>query len=219
MAARFNIAFGALALAATGCYAPGSSNESLTESIVVTSRNETTDFGSFHTFFLRPEVRVLEEKDGILPGPDDEPELLPDVAAAPLLAETKKNLIARGYQEVDVKDDADLAVELVYARAIFSDYYCYYWYDWGYWGYPGWGYYYPYSCSTVAWTSGMLITNAFDLKSAVEPPPNAPNVLRGAWFSSVYGVEVDSKDYLVDRAVDGISQAFAQSPYFKAGTP
>jgi len=210
--------FGAMAL--TSCYAPAGSSESLTESIVVTSRDPDTNFGTFHTFFLRPEIRVLAEKQGLPPEEGAEPEYLPDVAAAPLLLETTQNLINHGYTAVDAKEDADLAVELVYMRALYSDYYCYYWYDWGYWGYPGWGYYYPYSCDTVAWTSGMLVTNAFDLKMGTTPPGGTPGVLRGAWFSSIYGVEVDSKDYLIDRAVDGIHQAFVQSPYFKAaGTP
>jgi hypothetical protein len=199
------------------CYTPPAPEERLDDSIIVTSRDDVADFGSFQTFFIRPDIRILDEGvDGTLP---EVSETLDPAAAGPLLDETRANLLARGYTEATSMVGADLAVELLYARAIYSDYYCYYWYDWGYWGYPGYYYYYPYSCDTVAWRSGMLVTSATDLSSAAPAPvalPAANTFLRGVWFSGVYGVEVDSNATLVQRAVDGIDQAFVQSPYFSA---
>lgn len=220
-------------LALTACYAPPAPDERFEESIVATARDDEAEFGAFQTFFVRPDVRVLDDDamdddgDGIIDIVDP-PETLPVATALQLISATQEQLIARGYQQADTAEEADLGVELIYGRALFSYYYCYYWYDWYYWGYPGYGYYYPYSCDTTSWRSGMLVTNVFDLTA---PRPEAPpptdgtgtsrpiGYLRGLWFSGVYGVETGTSDFLVDRAVEGIEQSFKQSPYFTAATP
>ena len=226
-----------------GCYAPPSTDEQFEDTVVITSRDGEADFARFQTFFLRPNVRVLDEEllAAVESGGEILPETLPDNLASPLLEETRAQLLARGYREAAVPTDAELAVELVYARNISSDYYCYYWSDWAYWGYPSYNYYYPYSCDTVTWRSGMLVTNVADMTSvappnvpeAVQPvadpaavPPAEPagalppavrdTLLRGIWFSGVYGAEIESAAYVAARAVEGIDQAFEQSPYFSS---
>jgi hypothetical protein len=214
---------GALSSYSMGCYSPPISEERLQESIVITTRDETADFGAYRTFFVRPEIRVLDEStlDKGTTVDDDgtsvETELLSADLADPLIAETRENLIARGYTEASVLEGVDLGVELVYLRTIVSDYYCYYWGDWGYWGYPGATYYYPYGCTGSAWQSSMLVTNAVDLAAAARDEADQP--LRGIWFSGVYGVEAESAQFVAARAVAGITQAFNQSPYFAASAP
>lgn len=208
-----HIAIGASSLVA--CYAPPAPDERFEDSIVVTSRDETANFGSFQTFFIRPDVRVLDE-DLVEMGNEAGETLSPETSSA-LIEQTRQNLIARGYREAAVATEADLGLELVYARTIYTDYYCYYWSDWAYWGYPGYYYYYPYSCDTAAWRSGMLVTNAIDLADAgpaPQAPPATSSFLRGLWFSGVYGAEIESNAYLVQRALEGIDQSFVQSPYF-----
>jgi hypothetical protein len=211
----------------SGCYLPPSSDEQFEDSIVITSHDDGADFATFQTFFVRPGVRVLDEEvlEAAAGGGDIIPEALPDELAAPLVEETRQQLLSRGYREVAVSGEADLAVELVYARNISSDYYCYYWSDWSYWGYPGYNYYYPYSCDTVTWRSGMLATNVIDL-TLVAPAGAAPvdqnttlsrdSFLRGLWFSGIYGTEIETAAYVAARAVQGIDQAFEQSPYFSS---
>lgn len=182
----------------------------------MTSRDDATDFGTFQTFFVRPDVRVLDEANLVV-DPGVLPETLAPDTAAILVDQTTQNLIARGYQPAVTATEADLAVELVYARTIYTDYYCYYWSDWAYWGYPGYYYYYPYSCDTASWRSGMLVTNAIDLRDAGPAPevtPTTNSFLRGVWYSGIYGAEVDTNAFLVQRAQEGIDQAFVQSPYF-----
>jgi hypothetical protein len=208
-------------LTAVGCYYPPSDTEQFDDSVVVTSKDEAADFTKYQTYFIRPEIRVLDEELLDSSGGADLPqETLPAESATSLLRQTEQQLQARGYRPAASRDAADLAVELVYGRNIYSDYYCYYWSDWYYWGYPGYYYYYPYSCDTVAWRSGMLVTNVVDVKGVVPAPttttsPNIPGtVLRGLWFSGVYGVEAESADFVEARAVQGIDQAFKQSPYF-----
>jgi hypothetical protein len=207
-----------------GCYYPPSSDEQFEDSVVITSHDGVADFARYQTFFVRPAVRVLDEEllEAAAAGEALLPETVPDELASPLLEETRRQLLARGYREAAAVDEAELAVELVYARNISSDYYCYYWSDWAYWGYPSYNYYYPYSCDTVTWRSGMLVTNVIDLTSVLAPDVAAPAassngaLLRGVWFSGIYGAELESAAYVVGRAVEGIDQAFEQSPYFSS---
>lgn len=221
------IVFSATTLAA--CYSPPAPDDRFEDTIVVTSSDEAADFTAFQTFFVRPEIRVLDESeenqgttqtqqsvdDGT---PAVTVETMPAAMATSVIDSVTQNLIARGYRPAAAKNEADLAVEIVYLRAVFSDYYCYYWSDWYYWGYPGYSYYYPYSCDTAEWRSGMMVTNVVDLKSAGPARAAAPmgnSVLRGVWFSGIYGVESESGSSM-QRAVDGIDQSFEQSPYLTA---
>jgi hypothetical protein len=224
-------------LTLAACYAPPAPDERFEESVVVTAHDEVAPFQAYQTFYVRPEVRVIDEGADGMPG-----ETLSPVVAQPLIDATQRNLIERGYRAADSKDDADLAVELAYLRAIYSASYCYdwwYWWDYAYWGYY---YYYPYgSCDTAVWRSGMMITNMTDLMSggpvtpmpivpsepsvdgvapAINALPSASATLRkGVWFSGIYGVELDSTSFVAQRAVDGIDQAFEQSPYLTSAAP
>ena len=206
-----------------GCYAPPSSDEAFEESIVVTSHDEGTDFGTYGTFFVRQEIRILDE------GREEDdpavPEVVSPAVAGPLLDATVANLTQRGYTAAATAAEANLSVELVYLRSVNSQQYCYAyygWYDYYYWGYPYYPYY-PY-CDTSVWRSGTLLTYAMDTAIVPVPPPvgdagaggAGDKVLRSVWTSAIYGAEVDSVQYVQERAVAGINQAFIQSPYFTA---
>ena len=196
------------------CYWTPTENERLEDAVVVSARDPAADLGAFTTFFVRPDIRVLEEDNG-LPS-TSAMDVIPDPIAAPLLSATRSNLVERGYTEAASSDDAELAVDLVYVRGVQSEYYCTYWGDWAYWGYPGWSYYFPYPCGTSEWHSGMLTTHIVDLAAAQaesEAEPGTAGIVRGVWFSAVYGAEVESVSFVTARAVDGIDEAFAQSPY------
>lgn len=209
------------------CYSPPAPDERFEDTIVVTSSDENADFATFQTFFVRPEIRVLDDSGESADGAESaDPAVAADVAvetmpaamATSVIDTVTQNLIARGYRQAAAKTEADLAVEIVYLRTISSDYYCYYWSDWYYWGYPGYSYYYPYSCDTAEWRSGMMVTNVVDLKSAGPPRAAAEmgnSVLRGVWFSGIYGVQIESSSSM-QRAVEGIDQSFEQSPYLTA---
>jgi hypothetical protein len=196
------------------CAAPPPDSERVDESIVITKYAPGTDFGSYQTYYLRPEIRVFKESG------EDEP-LDADVAD-PLLDLTRKNLDSRGYTETAAPSEADLGVEVMYTDQINTTYWCYYWWDPYYWGYPAWGYY-PYygGCDTTMWRSGMLGTVMVDLVVARENEPGigaggeggGPGIseLPGIWASGVYGAGLTSAD-----ARDGINQAFKQSPYLRA---
>jgi len=194
-----------LGLLVVSCGSPPPSEELLSQSVVLTKYAPNADFASFHTFFLRPEIRTL--------GDDGEVDTVDPEKAQPLLDATESNLVARGYQPV-AKDEAELAVELDYLAVVSSATWCYSWWDSGYWGTSGSGYY-PYGCGTDVWRSDMLATHIVDLTDAQTNPDGSdggaggtPANFSAIWFSGVYGVGLDSRD-----AQKGIDQAFAQSPY------
>lgn len=213
--------YAAIAVAAlSGCYAPPSTDDAFEESVVITSHAETADFSQYRTFYVRPEVRLLDEELGV----NENPEFVSPAVAAPLVQTTRDNLAARGFIEAASKEEANLAVELVYLRSVNSQQYCYAyygWYDSYYWGYPYYPYY-PY-CDTSVWRSGTLVSYAMDTAVVPVPPPVgdagagiADKVMRTVWTSAIYGAEVDSLQYVQERATAGINQAFIQSPYFTA---
>jgi len=218
-----HLLYAATAVAAlSGCYAPPSTDEAFDDAVVITSHDEEADFSQYRTFYVRPEVRLLDEEIGV----NENPEFVAEAIATPLVNATRDNLTARGFEEADSKEEADLAVEVAYLRNVNSQQYCYAywgWYDYYYWGYYP-GYYYPY-CDTSVWRSGTLLTNVVDM-TGVEPAPvppiaDGPGLPDGAlvntvWASGIYGAEVDSLQYVEQRAISGINQAFVQSPYFAA---
>ncbi|HKO46815.1 MAG TPA: DUF4136 domain-containing protein [Polyangiaceae bacterium] len=201
-------------LLASGCGAPPPTEDLLNQSLVLTKYAPRVDFTAFRTFYLRPEIRTLND-DGTADTVDAE-------KAQPLLEATERNLLARGYQAV-AKDDAELAVELDYLAIVSSATWCYSWWDTGYWGYPSYPYY-PYygGCGTDVWRSDLLATHIVDLTQANANPDggeagaggNGPINVLGIWFSGVYGVGLNSRD-----AVQSIDQAFAQSPYLSTASP
>jgi len=186
----------------------------MSQSIVLTKYAPGANFGAFHTFFIRPEIRILADNDMT--------EVVDDALAAPLVAQTAQNLIARGYEQVDDKADAELGVEMVFVHSVHSAVSCYSWWDPDYWGYPGWGYY-PYygGCSGTTWRAGTLATMIVDLTPARNEggeggeagAESGDKLLSSIWFSGVYGVESAFGDASLARAHEGIDQAFAQSPY------
>jgi hypothetical protein len=203
---RVRLVSAVLGLLVAGCGSPPPSEELLNQSVVLTKYEPNVNFGSFHSFFLRPEIRTLGE-DGTIDTVD------PD-KAQPLLDATERNLLARGYQPAS-KDVAELAVELDYLAVVSSATWCYTWWDSGYWGTPGWGYYPYYGCGTDVWRSDMLATHIVNLSDARSNSDGSDGGADGTaanlsalWFSGVYGVGLDSRD-----AQQGIDQAFAQSPY------
>jgi len=200
-----------------GCAAPPPESDRLSESIVLTRHADGADFSSFRTYYLWPDVMTISD--------DGEPTPIDEKYATPLLNTVTKNMAERGFVAVD-RQDAELGIELGYVEHVSTAYWCYYWWNPYYWGYPAWGYYPYYPCDATVWKSGMLATTMTDLTPALENPDGGglgdgaggegggsggPGILRGIWFAGVYAVSPTTSG-----GVDGINQAFKQSPYIKA---
>src|ERR1041385_664975 len=225
-----SVVLAAWSLLAGACTSVPSAEVRAGEPIILTLQAPKSDFGKYRTFFLKPQIPSFTDQ-----GQDT----IDQSTAQPFLDATRNNLIARGYREADRQTDADLAVEMMFAKNVSSSVWCYSWYDPYYWGYPAWSYY-PYygSCDTTVWRSGLLATIIVDLTPArVSPGGNqvkaaiagdasslpgidsgttAPSSSQvpGVWFSGVYGVELAAQTTLA-----GIDQAFAQSPYLVSSSP
>lgn len=195
-----------------GCAPASPSDESLTSSIVVTRRAADANFTAYRTYFLRPEIRELTTNGSGA--------ALDSSVANPLLDETRKQMNARGYESVDDKTAADLAVEMVYVSSEWVATYCYSWWDPYYWGYPSWYYYPYYGCTGSTYQTSTLATMLTDVRPARdglarEPQVDSglpPQVLHGIWFSGINGLVLSTADSL-QKGLDGIGQAFQQSPY------
>ena len=196
------IAF-ALCLGVLGCASPDE-NADDDQSIVVTRHavdadgEDRADFSRFGTFHLRPTIKQV--KDGEIVDVDD-------AVATPLLEATSRNMEERGYVAEADPATAELGVEMLYLDQVNSAYYCYSWWDPYYWGYPGWGYYPYYGwCDGTVWKSGALVTVITNQAVPVDEGKRIP----GIWFSGVYAVSLSAQ-----QAIDGIDQAFIQSPYIE----
>jgi hypothetical protein len=203
-----------LSSAASCVYYPDS-DERLDDEIIYTRYDKEADFGEYKTFSISPEVIAFEEDDG-----DLEREPLDEDAAEALIDRTVSNLKARGYTQVDSEANPDLGVTISVLKGTVTTYYADYW---GYyWGYPYYYYYYPYY-SSYSYDTGTLVVDTVDLKNAPPPEPDAglpeegelPGKLKVAWTGLVYGVASSSKSVNLQDALDGIDQAFKQSPYFE----
>jgi hypothetical protein len=197
-----------------GCSPAPPSDEALASSVIITKHAPDAKFSAYRTYFLRPEIRQFTS-DGTLTPIDPQ-------YATPLLDETKKQMAARGFQLVENKADAELAMEMVYSATAWTATSCYSWWDPYYWGYPGWYYYPYYGCSYSTWQTNTLTTTIVDLTparatgaspmAAVRVDDGGVGVLGSLWFSAIYGI-MFSEATSVQRGLDGIDQAFVQSPY------
>jgi len=87
------------------------------------------------------------------------------------------------------------------------------WPGWGYWpGYgPGWGWGYPGYVGRVTYETGTVFVDMIDPNDpapAVEPP-EIPVV----WTGALRGILSGGAATAATRIVDGLNQAFDQSPY------
>lgn len=119
----------------------------------------------------------------------------------PLLEQIRKNLDARGYTRVNKNANPDVGIN-VYVLDNLSFYqqvnYPYYY------GYSSY-YYYPY-VSTYAQNTASLIIEMVDLRNV--SPDNKVRVVWTTYMGDLYKA-VDRRQ----QSLDGIDQAFVQSPY------
>ena len=127
-----------------------------------------------------------------------------------LLDAVERNMNALGFEKVgDPKTDNPDVVAIigVVAQENWFLYSYYYWYDYWYWYYPG---YYP--VYAVSYPSGSAIIMLVKPDEATKDDngiAQAPVI----WVAGVWGALSDSSNSNIARVVDGIDQAFDQSPY------
>ncbi|MXV53250.1 DUF4136 domain-containing protein [Pedobacter sp. HMF7647] len=194
-----------------GCRKTPDLDELSTKPLVGTAQDKATNFSSYKTYFVSDTVAYLSDtsEDTILVG----------ATALKLVTAFKDNMASRGYTFVQKNQKPNLGVRLgvvkdlnvgVYYPGYWDGYY-WYWPPY-YWGYPNWGYYYPFSVA-YAYTTGTVISSMIDLKNPVIT--DNKKELKVLWNSVIAGALGDNPDANVQAGVDGINQAFSQSPYIK----
>jgi hypothetical protein len=186
-----------------GCY-PGGPEFTDDLDVVYTTYDEDYDFGAAATFAIPDKIVIDVEVNN---NGDTTYEYMKDIYAQPLLQKMAANMTSLGYQQVSIDGNPDL---LLMPAAMSSTTYFYdYWYCWWYGGYyPGWGWYYPPYYTVSSYTTGSLIM------TLVDPNNDSPiGRAQSAWIGAANGLLSNSTD--INRALDAVDQAFAQSPYLK----
>ena len=186
----------------SGCY-PGGADFTEDYDVVYSNHRPSYDFQSQATYALPDKIVVDVEIDR----GDTTYIYMKDIYAQPILERIKTNMASLGWTEVNIGGSPD--VLLMPAGTTTTTFFYDYWYCWWYGGwYGGWGWYYPPYVTISSITTGSLIMTISD---PMEETPIGKT--ETAWVAILNGVM--SGTYNVNRVLDGIDQAFQQSPYLK----
>jgi hypothetical protein len=199
-----SICVGFAALTLVSCY-PGTIESTEELGTVTTLFDPNEDFTQNSTYSLADTVMHICEG---LPG-DNDCIAITRIYDEEILDKVEAEMTALGYTRVDfdVNNPPDMVVSVsAVARkgyAIIGSY-C----DWWYWYYPYYCYYPPMWTAVEYETGTVFVTMEDPDRPDSANPPRIPIV----WTGVVNGV-LSSPSVTVQRVLDGIGQAFAQSPY------
>jgi len=134
-----------------------------------------------------------------------------------LIARVRAELIAMGWREVtDVRAERPDVVVLMAVTEQTNTGVAYggWWSDWGWWpGWPAtygsdWAWGYPANAVTFTYETGTLLITMLDVQHGNESTKRVPLL----WAAGVNGVLTSTS---LDGALNGIDQAFTQSPYLE----
>ena len=199
---------GALVLAffQYGCLKSPDYDQLSSEFVVTTNTDSATNFSTLKTYYISDSITYIQN------GTDS---IIKDASSQKLVDAVKANMTARGFTFVPKGSKPNIGVMMgiaknTYVGVIYSGWWDAYagWWDPWYWGwyYP---YYYPWSVAYTV-TTGSVIVTMVDLKN-----PAVSNTLRIIWTGFMGGAVGDNLATNVDRGVNSINQAFAQSPLVK----
>ena len=224
-AATITVGGAAAAIAVGSCVDTPTIEELAAQTVVVTQVEQGVSFDAYATFAIGdviPTVRV--------PGADAEASGSVDPAiAAPTLDAIAAELTARGYRRVPLAERPDLGVAVTAVIRVRAEIYPYgAWWGFGaaeggYCGYAGSPFVSGFAVTSPAlWQSGALVIELYDLRLArvIADPSGAPSVaaptaaapIPVVWAAFVYGVLGGPDAAPPAPPIDGIRQAFAQSP-------
>jgi hypothetical protein len=172
--------------------------------MVWTEYDESVDFSTYKTYFV-PDTLLVDSTMS----PEDKAYI--QEYYENILVEINANMTALNYVKVDssANPDIGLVISIVtQTNYVFS--YSYWYYYPPYWGYPGYGYSYPWATYMGSYEEGALIFDMADLKNINHQGQN----ISGIWSALCGGILTGSTSTTISkRLIDGIDQAFTQSPY------
>lgn len=173
--------------------------------VVQTDAAKGVAFENYKTYYISDTVALISSSKTDT--------LLPADAALQIVNTIKSNMDARGYTFVPKALKPDLGINTIAVKDVDVGVV----YPGWWWGYPGywdpwyWGWYYPYYYPwSVAYavTTGSVIGEIIDLKNV-----NTDQKLQVVWTMSLNGALGSSNASNLQRAIDGVNQAYMQSPY------
>ncbi|MBQ8502450.1 MAG: DUF4136 domain-containing protein [Bacteroides sp.] len=183
--------------------------------LVYTNYDKSADFNAYTMYYLPDSILVIGDKK--------EAEYWDDEDAVAILNAYAANMENHGYMRTFLRDEADLGMQVSYVKST------YYFTDFGqptwWWGYPGYwdvpywgnwggGWYYPYAV-TYSYSTGSFLTELANL----EAPQGNDQKLPVLWTAYMSGLLSGSTKVNVQLAIQGVDQAFTQSPYLKTNNP
>jgi Domain of unknown function (DUF4136) len=168
---------------------------------VATTHDAAFDFATPTTYSLPDRVVFITDSD-----PGGNPDRLPPDLEQLILTTIQNEMNALGYQQVDIGANPDLTMTVGALKVENVSYYYGYWCGYWSWYYPCYPYYPP-VVGVSTYTVGTLI---------IDIAPNAldtGNQYEGVWTAVIRGVQTGSNSTDRTRLVNGISQAYIQSPY------
>jgi len=172
--------------------------------MVWTEYDESINFAEYKTYFI-PDTLLVDSTMS------DEDKAYIQEYYENILVEINANMAALNYVRVDssANPDIGMGVSIVtQTNYVFS--YSYWWYYPPYWGYPGYGYSYPWATYMGSYEEGALIFDMADLRNIDHQGKN----IKGIWSALCGGILTNrTSTQISKRLIDGIDQAFAQSPY------
>lgn len=173
--------------------------------MIWTNYDQSKNFAEFKTYYV-PDSIILEgdvdEKDK---------EALQKYYES-ILVEVNANMEALNYTRVlDTVQKPDIGMGItILTRTTYVVSYNYWWYYPPYWGYPGYGYSYPWGTYMGSYEEGAVIIDMADLKNIDQ----TNKTIKAMWAALVGGVLTGNINTVIStRLINGIDQAFAQSPY------
>ncbi|HPM29162.1 MAG TPA: DUF4136 domain-containing protein [Chryseolinea sp.] len=183
-----------------GCH-PGGAEFVDEVDLVLTTHQNTYDFGTANTFSMPDKIPVVT--GSLLEG--EEIEYLEAPKAELILDQIMSNMESRGYVYVEDAADADLVILPATISTTTIVTYCDYWGDYWGWYYPYYGgCYYP---SAYAYTTGSVLIQMIENDNST--------AVVNVWGAAVNGLLQGSDASIASRVQKGIDQAFAQSAYIK----
>lgn len=191
-------------LAVVGCRPEADNLRLLDELVVSTNYDPEADFRSFNTFALATDTIGFvsnRTRDTLLTYEESS-------LVRPILNQVRSNLVDRGYTRVERREDPQLAVNVyivndinLFQQVVYPNYY----YP-NYWGYSN-SFFYGYPLiQTFQQNTGSLVIELVDLVNR-----NQNNQVRVIW-TAYMGDIINTVDR-EKQILEGIDQAFSQSPY------
>lgn len=172
--------------------------------LVYTNYDKSTDYSAINTFYAIDSILLITNQEN--------PTYWNNASSQKIIDEFSKRMIDYGYTEVELPEEADVLLQLSYVSTT------YYYYDYvngspwwnsypGYWNWNSYGWYYPFYVP-YSFSTGSIIGELVDMKNILSDTDK----LKVVWNAYICGL-LSGNSLSMSRTLDGINQAFTQSPY------